>query len=414
MMTRAGGSRKAKRRVAGRAVANYHEVTARTLLRDSGYTDAWFVGRYGMNLYRGCEHACAYCDGRAERYAVTGSFDDDVAVKTNAPALLAAELAAATDPGFLFVGGGVCDAYQPAERRYGLARQALELALHHERPVHVLTKSALVERDLDLLERSAKQRPTILSFSIQTVNEELRARYEPGAAPLAQRWDLLRRAKAAGLATGVMAMPVLPGLSDAPEQIDALVAEAAQAGVDFLLYSGLTLRPGMQKEHFLTAVAAHRPDLVDPVRRLYRSQRRSGAADSTYHRLLDRAFRRSLTRHSLPARIPQRLFAGHITLVAELAVLLEHEAWALEPTRRGLARSLRRGGQALQRWARALSRGRRGLGPGELEDELRARVADSSLLAVEQIGEPTLAHLRRLLARLPSRRSSAPRQLRLL
>lgn len=394
--------------------ARYREISARTLLRDSGCTDAWFVGRYGMNLYRGCEHACAYCDGRAERYAVDGRFDRDIAVKINAPALLAAELSRARAPGFLFVGGGVCDAYQPAEARYGLARRALELALEHARPLHVLTKAALVERDMDLLTESARLRPTILSLSIQTVDEELRARYEPGAAPIAARWELLRRARAAGLATGVMAMPVLPGLSDAPEQIDALVAAAAAAGVDFLLHGGLTLRPGVQKEHYLAAVAEHRPELVAQVRRLYERQERSGVGDSGYYRLVDQAFRRALRRHGLPGRMPHRLFAGQLSLAAELAVLLEHRAWAAGGEGGGGARALGRAGWALQRWARDRQRGSARLGPGDLEDELRQRIHDGSLASVPGVTDAVLRALRGLLAELPDRRSPAPRQLRLL
>ena len=115
----------------------YRQVQAKTICRRHGFVDPWFLGSFGMNLYRGCEHGCLYCDGRAERYYVEGDFARDIAIKSNALEVLARELGRLKAPGFAFVGGGVCDGYQPAEERYGLARGALELALEHGLPVHV-------------------------------------------------------------------------------------------------------------------------------------------------------------------------------------------------------------------------------------------------------------------------------------
>ena len=183
-----------------------HIQPARSILRGHDFTDAWFVARFGMNLYRGCQHGCAYCDGRAERYRVQGEFDRDIVVKSNALSLLERELSRLAEPGFVFLGGGVSDAWQPAEAEHRLARGALELLHARGFPVHVLTKSALVERDLDLLAAIHQRSRAILSFSIQTTDDTVRQRYEPGAAPIALRWRLLRRAKAMGLVTAVMAI----------------------------------------------------------------------------------------------------------------------------------------------------------------------------------------------------------------
>lgn len=121
----------------------YHEVEAKSLLRRQVGVDPWFLGRFGSNLYRGCEHGCSYCDGRAERYYVTGTFDRDIQVKRNALDLARKELDLFREPGMLFLGGGVCDAYQTAEAHYQLARGLLELCCEKRIPVHVLTKSAL-------------------------------------------------------------------------------------------------------------------------------------------------------------------------------------------------------------------------------------------------------------------------------
>lgn len=95
--------------------ARYHEVEAKSVLRRSAGVDPWFLGRFGSNLYRGCEHGCTYCDGRAERYYVTGDFARDIQVKRNAVELARDELARMREPGLLFIGGGVCDACRPRD-----------------------------------------------------------------------------------------------------------------------------------------------------------------------------------------------------------------------------------------------------------------------------------------------------------
>ncbi|HEY3358676.1 MAG TPA: radical SAM protein [Polyangia bacterium] len=295
--------------------AAYHEVLAKSITRRAGTTDPWFLGRYGMNLYRGCEHGCLYCDGRAERYHVAGDFARDIQVKRNAPALLAQELAGRREPGFVLLGGGVSDSYQPAEARFGLARGVLEVCLAQGLPVHVLTKSALVERDLDLLAAINARARAILSFSIATVDEALRARFEPGAAPIATRFALIARAKARGLAAGVMGMPLLPGLADQPAQVAALVQQAREAGADFVCLGGLTLRPGVQAETYRAALAEAHPDLVPGYDRLYRAAARSGAPEPRYLDRLEARGAAARRAADLPGRVPWPIFRGLLPLV---------------------------------------------------------------------------------------------------
>lgn len=354
-------------------MAEYFEATAKTVTRLRGVVDPWFLGRYGMNLYRGCEHGCLYCDGRAERYYVVGRFDQDIQVKVNAAAVLDEELERRREPGFVFLGGGVCDAYQPAEARYRLARGALEVALTRGLPVHALTKSALVERDLDLLAAIAERSGAILSFSLQTADDEVRRRFEPGASSVDERLRLLREARRRGIATGVMAMPVLPGISDKPEQIDALAAAASDAGADFVLFGALTLRPGQQKDAYLKAIASDYPHHLAGYERLYRSARASGAPDERYLARVDTRFRSALARHGLPGRIPRRLFSGRVPLYAEVGVLLEHRGYETSDP------SLGRAGFALQDWARRrLAEGarRRDFTYREVEAEMRERLRE--------------------------------------
>ncbi|MBW2527643.1 MAG: radical SAM protein [Deltaproteobacteria bacterium] len=379
--------------------ARYREVDAKSITRLRGTVDPWFLGRYGMNLYRGCEQGCVYCDGRAERYYVKGSFDRDIAVKHNAVGLLRRELGRAREPGFVLLGGGVCDAYQPAEERYELARGVLQVALELRLPVHVLTKSSLVERDLDLLRAIDEQSRAILSFSIQTVDDEVRARFEPRAAPMSERLRIMSLAKQAGLGVGAMAMPVLPGISDTQEQIDELVGQVADAGADFVCFGGLTLRPGVQRDTYLAEIRQHHPDLLRGYRAAYRSSHPSGAPDRRYAARVDARFHRALGRHRLPGRAPRRLFAAQMPLYAEVAVLLEHRQ--LELRMAGApGRRLGAAGFAIQKWARdSLSkRGRRkGFSYRQLEEELRQRVADGSIVELPGVHGAAQRELRRLL-----------------
>ncbi len=126
------------------------EIEAKTILRKHKKIDSWFVSRYGMNLYRGCMHNCSYCDGRAEGYYVEGEFGSDVSVKINALEVLRRELdpkrkRTPLKPGYILVGGGVGDSYQPMEEKYEFTRKTLSLLYEKKLPVHVLTKSTLVK-----------------------------------------------------------------------------------------------------------------------------------------------------------------------------------------------------------------------------------------------------------------------------
>lgn len=348
-------------------------IQARTLLRRSKLTDGWFLSSCGMNLYRGCEHGCAYCDGRAEAYRIEGDFASRIEVKVNAPELLARELARLPRRGFVLLGGGVCDAYQPAEAGSGLARRCLELLAERELPVHVLTKSPLVARDLDLLARIDSRARTILSLSVSAVDPEVAALLEPGCAPPEERFRVLEQARARGIATGVMLTPVLPWLSDAPAQLDAAFARARAAGVDFLLVGGLTLKAGRQLEHFLTVLSGARPELVPRYRGLYPADRFGSPRGGPR---LDALALELARRHRLAPRIPHRVFRGVLELAVEAGLVLEGIA-----TLHALAGEPRRAAPLL-RAARSLKARREDLrdliGAGllaqvpDLDDEARA------------------------------------------
>ncbi|MBN1608791.1 MAG: radical SAM protein [Polyangiaceae bacterium] len=359
-------------------------IEAKSLLRGHGWTDPWFVGTWGMNMYRGCAHACSYCDGRAEKYGVQGDFAASIAVKRNALELLRQELGRQREPGILFVGGGVSDSYQPLEAAEGLTRRALELALELERPVHVLTKSVLVERDFDLLEKLARGPGAVLSFSIQTVDESVRSHFEPGAAPVHQRFDLLARARERGIATGIMAMPILPGIGDKAGQILSLLRAGHEAGVEFLCLAGLTLRPGRQRELYLQSVTSYDAALLAGYERLYRARRPSGAPESSYLDRVTQRYANALRSCPLPGRMPHALFRGKLPLYSELAVLAEHEAFRLrlERPHDSIARELEKASRDLQLWCKARrtrSSRKRGWSYRALEEELVELLSNGEL-----------------------------------
>jgi DNA repair photolyase len=376
----------------------YIEIEARGVTRVARHTDPWFVSRYGMNLYRGCEHACVYCDGRAEKYHVEGDFGREIAVKVNAVKLLHRELSRIRETGFVFIGGGVSDAYQPAEERYRLARGALQVALELGLPVHVLTKSGLVARDLDLLERINRRSRAILSFSIQTLDEQVRRRFEPGAAPIARRFELLAEARARGLGTGVMAIPVLPGISDRPQEIDALVGHTAALGLDFLCFGGLTLRPGRQLEGYLDLISECYPQHLEGYRRLYRQRRASGSGDWRYYERLERRHADAAARHGLPGRIPRALFSGLVPLYTEVAVLLEHREFSARQAGQRRVPRLGRAGHVIQQWARGrlAKNRRRAYDWRSVEREFSQLLADGSLRNLEGMTRAALAAVEEL------------------
>jgi DNA repair photolyase len=377
--------------------SGYAETTARSVLSTSVLVDPWFIGSFGMNLYRGCAHGCIYCDGRAERYYVEGDFERDIQVKRNGAELVAAELQRFREPGFLFLGGGVSDSYQPAEARYESTRRVLTQVLEHGLSAHVLTKSALVERDFDLLAELARKRRSLLSVSLQSVDESVVSRVEPRAASATERLRLLAKAGGMGVNTGVMAMPLLPGLSDSKAQIDDLVKAARDVGAQFVCFGGLTLRPGRQKEFYYAHLRRWWPELVSGYDRAYGSNRASGAPDARWTRKLTQRFAEALTKYGLPSRIPRAVFQGAVPIYTEASILLEHsEAAALLEGRRV---PLMASGYALAQWARrrlnAVSRGKGG-SYRVVEAEFLSRLSDGSLVEIDGMTTLALERLRGL------------------
>ena len=308
------------------ADARIHERPVKRALRRADLSGTFIVGKYALSPYMACGHGCAYCDGRAERYYVEGEFDRDIVARRNLPELLARELPRLREPGFVTLGSGISDVYQPAEAKERITRRCAEILTEHDHPVTVMTKSDLALRDLDLWKRVNERRRFVFIVSIVHRDDGTRRTFEPGAAAIEARLEALRAFKEAGCATGVLAMPILPGVGDAPEEVSRLYDTLAETGVDFIQAGGLTLRPGRQKEYYLRRLERSYPVHLPLYDELYRENRPSGAPIAAYTRRLARMFLREHARIGLPYLMPHHIYARHLATYDEASVLLQHMA----------------------------------------------------------------------------------------
>jgi DNA repair photolyase len=251
----------------------YMHVRARTII-SSVPERSQMPFRYTINAYRGCTHACVYCFARpTHRYLDLDSgedFERKIVVKVNAVERLRAELRAPKWAGDHIAMGTNTDPYQPAEGRYRLTRGLIEALSEARNPFSILTKSTMILRDLDLLVEAARRTTVGISFSIGTLDERAWRTSEPGTPPPRQRVEALRRVVDAGIECGVLVAPVLPGISDAPEQLEEVVNACLAAGATSISSILLHLRPGV-RELYLPWLQRERPDLVAAYKPLYAS-----------------------------------------------------------------------------------------------------------------------------------------------
>jgi DNA repair photolyase len=215
------------------------EIQARVMLSHIRQPDTWFGLKYNMNIYRGCQHQCIYCDSRSECYQIEDF--SDVLVKVNAIELLKRELPSKRVKGMIGT-GSMSDPYTPVEKTYNLTGQALELFALYRFPVHVITKSDLVLKDLDALV-TINQTQANITFTVTTAADELAAKIEPGAPRPSARFGAMAKLAAHGIHTGVTLMPVLPFLEDNKENIREILRRASDSGATYVIASlGMTLR----------------------------------------------------------------------------------------------------------------------------------------------------------------------------
>ncbi len=307
---------------------NTREIEAKSILRKYKKIDSWFISHYGMNLYRGCTHNCVYCDGRSEGYYVDGEFGEDVVVKVNAIEVLRREL----DPkrkrtpfkrSFIMVGGGVGDSYQPVEEKYQLSRKALKLIYEYNFPVHMLTKSTLIKRDTDILKQINERNRAVVSCSFSSVNEKISAVFEPGVPPPDERLKMLGSFKSEGIACGMFLLPVIPFITDTQELIEGAVRKATEVGLDFVIFGGMTLKDGRQKDYFFNVLKKNYPELPVKYQNIYRASK-WGEATVKYYSLINQAFNSIAKKYKMPRRIPLELYRDMLGENDLAVVILEH------------------------------------------------------------------------------------------
>ncbi len=254
------------RRRAGRGEyrgLEFFEVEAKSLINEVP-AGAPLPFRYTINAYRGCSHACTYCFARPTHTYLDldagRDFDTKIVVKVNAVDLARAETAPGRWAGDAIAMGTNTDPYQPAEGKYRLTRGIVEVLAGRSIPFSILTKSPLVLRDLDLLAEAAANAQVSVNFSIGTLDEAAWKASEPGTPHPRRRVDAVARLRAAGISSGVLMAPILPGISDRTDQLEEVVAACVDAGADFVSPMLLHLRPGV-KEQYLAWLAGARPDL---------------------------------------------------------------------------------------------------------------------------------------------------------
>lgn len=224
--------------------------------------------RNGMNLYRGCQHGCIYCDSRSHCYQMDHAFAD-IAVKENAIALLEAALKSRRSPCMIGT-GSMTDPYMPLERELGFTRKALEQILRYGFGATVLTKSPDILRDLDILRKINSRTKAVVQMTLTTADDALCRILEPNVPPTSARVEALKQLHQAGIPAVVWLCPVLPFLNDTPENIRGIVERCADAGVKGIIQfgMGLTLREG-NREYYYRALDRHFPGLKERYIRTY-------------------------------------------------------------------------------------------------------------------------------------------------
>jgi DNA repair photolyase len=271
-----GGLFELTRRVPGRGQyrgLTFHEIEAKTIL--NRVPGNFLPFDWTINPYRGCSHACVYCFARPTHEYLgldTGKdFDSQIVVKINAVELTRAETSPARWPGEPIALGTNTDPYQPAEGRYRLTRGILEVLIDRGNPFSVLTKSTLALRDIELFAEAARHGNVTVSFSIGTLDAKVWKETEPGTPHPQRRVEAIARLSEAGIPTGVLVAPVIPGLSDTPEQVAEVVAACREAGAGSVYPIRLHLRPGV-REHFMGWLAGSHPELIGTYEDLYRDR----------------------------------------------------------------------------------------------------------------------------------------------
>lgn len=260
-----------------------------------------------LNIYQGCFHNCSYCDGKSEEYFMHDDYNNKIRAKINAPELLEKYLInkgflpinrektntlldfipqsnrkkiSCDNPKFIInIFGNICDVYQPAEAELTITRKVLQVAYDYGFPVRILTKNALVLRDIDLIKKINQDTFARVAFTITLSNQQEQLIFEPNASSTNERLSALNKFRDEGISAGGYITPVIPWIGDTKTNLMELFQRLKDARADFVITGGLTLKPGRNKEDFLKIIGEHYPELLILYDELYRNNSIYGQPD---------------------------------------------------------------------------------------------------------------------------------------
>jgi len=272
--------------------------------------DPWFLDDYSVNPYRSCEFGCVYCYIRGGGYG--GGAERGLAAKVNAPTILKGELsrrAGRMEYGFIALSSAT-EPWMKLEQNYMLTRRCLEVIARYRFPVHCLTKSPLILRDLDLLreiDESARlpqdlrglKHGVIITFSLSSLDEDIARIFEPGCPKPEERLEALQMVREEGFFAGLAYIPVLPFISDSDDSLEEMVKAAKEHRADYVFVGELTL-PGAEMKIYYKVLERNFPELLPRYEQLFGA---AGQPRMEYRRDLESRARRICRRYGIRYRI---------------------------------------------------------------------------------------------------------------
>lgn len=308
----------------GDEMINKHYIQVKQIKKNTGLPDTYFVSKFGFSPYKACQHSCKYCDGRSEKYYVEGDFEKDIIIRENIPKILDDSLSKFRERGIVGISSGVSDPYQPVEASEKLMIECGEIIAKHKYPAMLFTKSSMVERDIDLWEEVHKAAGFTLMMSIVYPDDRLRKIFEPYASSVEARLETLKKFKARGMNVGVLAMPILPFLTDSPEQLHQMADQYKAIGVDVVMPGGMTLRPGVNKDVYFQVIKEHFPHLLKQYEYLYSENRPSGSPKKHYVQKLHSDYGRIIESKGIPTQMPHDFYKHRMPVYDEVFILMSH------------------------------------------------------------------------------------------
>ncbi len=316
-------------------MVEYIEKEFKSILNVFKYIDSWYWCKYTINTYNGCQFGCIYCDSRSAKYRMPTDFENTIIVKKNIKEMLDKRLTRARKLLPDVVATGSNDPYQPAEAKYKNTRQCLEVFSKHKYPVSVGTKSKLVLRDLDILEKIGKDSWCSICVTITTNDQEISKFLEPRVPTPKERFDVIRTIKDQTnyIQAGVSFIPIVPYLCDSDEHLEAMAKKIKETGADFILFgSGVTMRD-LQAKWFLKHLNERYPELIEKYEELYdfkynpESYEGKYTPKTSYHKKINKKMLNLCEKYELPYRVKRFIPQDFRRMNYSIAEKLLNEAY---------------------------------------------------------------------------------------